>query len=113
MPQQQESGACSPSFSAEEGKMMEEEDDDEEDEDTVVSKTIGNMGRWQAEKTVLLSACAVPLAWHFMSYPLLAQEDDFLCILGGEDQEASEDQCAWRLKGAGNGTEGRFRWEMF
>lgn len=51
--------------------------DEDESASSVVSKVIGTVGRWQVEKACLLGLSSVPLAWHFMAYPLLSQEKEF------------------------------------
>lgn len=48
-------------------------------DETIVCRAIGPVGRWQLEKACLLGFCSVPLAWHFMQYPLITQEKGFWC----------------------------------
>ncbi|TRY61313.1 hypothetical protein TCAL_10704 [Tigriopus californicus] len=68
---------------------------------SVVTQTIGHIGRWQLEKVALLGFIFVPFSWHVMAYPLLSQEKAYWCSqdpFQGEDiddacQSVTEDFC--------------------
>ncbi len=54
------------------------------DEDSsVVSAAIGPVGSWQLRKATLLGIAMIFLAFHSMSYPLLAREREFKCVRNG------------------------------
>lgn len=45
----------------------------------VASELLGNVGRWHYEKTFFFALCMIPLAWHYLSYPLLTAPKAFHC----------------------------------
>lgn len=53
--------------------------DEDEDETDVISKCIGEFGRWQLQLTFILSLFNIPCTWHIFIPTFQAIERDFWC----------------------------------
>uniref|UniRef100_A0A1Y1MY08 Major facilitator superfamily (MFS) profile domain-containing protein n=1 Tax=Photinus pyralis TaxID=7054 RepID=A0A1Y1MY08_PHOPY len=51
----------------------------EVDEDDVMSKTIGDYGKWQLQMTFLLALVNIPCTWHIVSFTFQAAERHVTC----------------------------------